>query len=980
MDEIIPYRTLADALSLRRERDPQSPAFVFLSEDGQPLTVSNGRLHDEMKAIALGLRARGIGKGEVVLIACGHGYELVACFWGAVCCGAVPSILTYWHPGSDADAYARKVGRMAAAVRARAVITLPDLHSSMTAACADTGCLTFTVREVIEASTGMTETLPELDEEQIALLQFTSGTTSTPKAIRFSHRAVLDHVAAGAAAFRMTQDWVYVSWLPFYHDMGLIGHIRALLHGGMLVCMAPQTWLKKPVMLLLAIHRYRGTMTNMPNFSFDYCAQRIRDEDLAGVDLSSWRVLCNGSEQVRVASMQRFSERFAAYGFRSEALAVGYGMAENVMGISVTPPGGGINVDWVSTEALHTKNRAIPVEAGSADARPVAGCGYPYRGIDLAIVNEKYEHLPEREVGEIAVRSNTLFTGYYLDQEGAASVFRDGWFLTGDLGYCADGQLYVCGRKKDLIIVGGRNVDPHAIENIADGVFGHTAGRCAAFGLNDPDLGTEVPVLVIERRRDMDKAAEEQLIRRVRQLVLDELEINLSDVRMVPRGWVAKTTSGKIARAASRKKYLDERDDPAPGENRLSPDELTPVRVQQIVTHLFEIVLGTKGVGPDDDFIKLGGDSLSALRLFVEIERRFGRKVPAAEFFRQPTVRHLSMILCRCMNGEAAAETVTPPGLAGAERQLQPGIKPRLSFVRNSGSKKTNGLLGQKALDITYRFRLSFLAWMYGQRWVQRVVERDIVGPSRRFYALLEHPLQNVEEVIQCELVWESPGAIEKQLMEQVFIQKPGCWSLRLDMSSLERSYHKGKGVILAGRHSGLNKLVQKLTMERLKPGSFTVIGNVASFQPEGAAALSKTDRWRLKLSIFLNQLLNGKRTLTRGGIVLIMPDGHDGLSSCISLPFHGRMRDFKAGFAELALEADAPVIPVSLAVDVPKRQAAVLFLEPLDNGPADMPHPARVEGLVRQYVAFLKEEWNRCPGIVPLSQMRKHLDLPPYG
>lgn len=962
MNEITRYRTLAEAISIRAQGNPDGRACVFLSEDGQPLTVSNGRLYDDMKSFALGLMARGIGKGEIVLIACGHGYEPATCFWGAVCCGAVPSILTYWIPGSDADAYARKVGRMAAAVRARAVITLPDLHSSMAAILENTDCLTFTAREVAEASTGMTVTLPEVEEGQVAFMQFTSGTTGAPKALQFSHRTILDHIAASAAAYRMTKDWVYVSWLPFYHDMGLIGHIRSLLHGDLFVSMAPRTWLRRPEMLLQAVHRYRGTLTNMPNFSFDYCAQRIRDEDLAGVDLSSWRVLTNGAEPALPASMQRFSERFAAYGLREGIFAIGYGMAENVCGISMTLPGEGLKVDWVSSEGLHVQRRAIPIDAGSPGARAVVACGYPFRGVELAILGDRGEQLTERDVGEIAVKSNTLFTGYYLDPDGAEVAFRNGWFLTGDLGYCADGQLYVCGRKKDLIIVGGRNVHPHAIENIAAGVFGESAGRCAAFGLDDQDLGTEVPVLVVERRRDMDNAAEERLIRRVRQYVSDELDIVLADVRTVPRGWLVKTTSGKLARAASREKYQKEGCDRRQTEAGPPAGEMTPEQIQELVIRLFQDVLGTGGIGPMDDFIKLGGDSLSALRLFVEIERRFGRKLPVTEFFQRPTAGHMAEILSRRDDGEDEEESgaALPEPVTGSDEDMR---ETDLSAMKRPG--------------FTYEARLSFLTWLYGKRWAQRIFKQDIVRVTRSFYALLEKPAQSETEAVRCAMLISNPGGFQIQLLDRVLSNKPACWSLRLDMGPLERVSRGGKGVILVGRHAGLALLVRALALQRLKPNGYFSIKMAALFHSGGAEALPGRDLKRMRLSIFLDQLLIAKRVLSGGGIVYILPDARDGLSRGIRVPFHGRVRNFKTGFAELALETGSPVVPVSMGIDFPGREVTLAFLEPLDNGPADMPQAARVEGLVVQYAAYLREEWSRWPGTVFVKHKRAHCDAP---
>ncbi|MFA5322104.1 MAG: AMP-binding protein [Smithella sp.] len=979
MAENTPYRTLIDAVSFRNQSNPQGRAFVFLSEDGQAQVISNEQFYQEIKFCAMGLAAKGIRPGEVVLLALDHGFELINCFWGTICCGAVPSVMTYWRPGSDADVYARKIERLASAVRARAVITLPDLYLPITEVLAKICCQVFTFHDVTKASSGMNMILPEPRAEQTALLQFTSGTTGAPKAIQFSHRAVLEHVTASAQAYQMTKDSVYVSWLPFYHDMGLIGHIRALISGGMLVLMAPQTWLKKPEMLLQAIHRYRGTMANMPNFSFDYCTQRIHDEDLAGIDLSSWQVLSNGSEQVMPSSMQRFSECFAVYGFREEALAVGYGMAENVMGISATPPGQGLKVDWVLSEGLHSQNRAIPVEAGSPGARTIASCGYPYRGIELAILDDRGERLPEREVGEVAIQSNTLFRGYYLAPEASEETVQNGWFRTGDVGYCAAGQLYICDRKKDLIITGGRNVHPQAIENIATGVFKKFISRCAAFGLSDTRLGTEMPILLLERRVPTDDAEVKQLIRRVRQQVSDELEVSLADVRMVPKGWLIKTTSGKVARNSIRNKYLAEGYNIQIEDPMLSLDELTPQRLRQILTHLFEKVLGIRGVGRNDNFIELGGDSLSALRLLLEIEQRFGYEVSVTEFFEKPTVEHMTMILSRQTNEENTTETATPPWPHNAQ-QLHSRIKSQLSLFFHDWSKIKNILIWQRIAGIIYKVFLIW-RWLCGRKWFQHAFNLKKVRLIQQFYASLETPVQSEKEVLQCGLICDVPKRIRKQqLKKQIYSYWPGHWTLKANMTTLERAYQRGNGVIIVGRHlrSYINRLVRETVLERLKPNGYTFIGRLQYFLPKGVKSLALEEQQRLKLTVFLNQMMKSKSVLKRGGVVLILPDGKGGLSRKITVPLHGRIHGFRTGFAELAMETNAAVIPVSLAVDVRKRQVAISFLEPFNIGSADMSQAERIEGLVMQYAAFLKQEWARCPGLVPFDRMRKHLDLPP--
>lgn len=979
MIDISKFHSLIDGISYRAQKYPQGRACVFLSADVDDFTVSNETFHQDMKNCADGLASRGIKQGDIVLLALDHKYELLSCFWGAMCCGAIPSILTYCYPGSNVDKYIKKVERMAAKVKATAVITLTDLHAAASAALTQRGCLVFTDDEIFSGAGDRVLALPKLDLEQIAFMQFTSGTTSEPKAIQFSHRAVLEHVSV-IDQIPNPFNRVYVSWLPFYHDMGLISHIRSLLDGSVQISMSPLYWLQQPVIFLKAIHKYRGDVAYMPNFAFDYCAKHIREEDLTGMDLSCLQVLGNGSESVSHESMNNFVKRFSPYGFRADALSVGYGMAENVVAISTSPIGKFPRVDWVSIAGLQ-QNRAIPVEKDSAGARAIVSCGCPYQGIDLAIVDDEWKRLSERKVGEIIIRSNTLFKGYYLDRENTAGAFRDGWFRTGDLGYFADGQLYVCDRKKDLIIIGGRNVHPQAIENIAARVFGEAAARCVAFGVNHQRLGTEIPVLVVERRLHLDDVEEQKLVRQVMQQIFDELEVTLADIRLVSKGWVVKTTSGKVSRNPSRKKYLDEKYDQQSYAEKLSLDNLTLEKIEIIIINLFERVIAVQGIEVNDDFIKRGGDSLSALRLFLEIEDRFGYEVSPTEFFQRPTAKHLATILYRHIVGRPTAEEQRLPTVERTERKLRPKIKDLLSGLLPGWLK---GMLKRSRLRLWgrfYKLKISFLTWIYGQEWVHRIFYRDRVHVLKQFYSLLENPLQSEIEFIQCSLIFDGSIPIQKVLLNEAFLQDQKYWTLQVDMDSLVKAHQEGRGIIIVGRHFRFYQWLISPALKRLEVSirNFAIIGRMEYFLSEKIKELSREEIQRLKLSIYVDQLMKGKNVLKRGGITLVLPDEIDGISRIYFLPIHGRMHGFRGGFAELAIETGASVIPVSISVEVSKRKITALFLDPLDVGKAEMSHADRIERLINQYAAYLKNEWSICPGIVPLRLKKNHIELPPH-
>jgi len=340
--------------------------------------------------------------------------------------------------------------------------------------------------------------------------------------------------------------------------MGLItGFLQPLACGARLVMLSPFQWLRDPSLLLRAVHHYSGTITWMPNFAFNLMANSVRERDLEGVDLSTWRILGNGSEPVRYDSLKMFLDRFSARGLRPEALMAGYGLAELVVAASVTQVGQYPPVDWISSDELQLHRLAVPVEPHSPEARPLVSCGFPLPGTEIRILDGAGQVLPERQVGQIAVRSEAMFEGYYQQPELTDEAFKEGWLLTGDLGYLAGGQVYICGRMKDLIIVGGRNIYPQDVEEIANTTPGVYPGRAAAFGISDDRLGTEALVLVCELREDVTGPARLNLDRTLRRRVVQEMFVTLADLRFVERGWVVKTSNGKIAHAANRQKYLE---------------------------------------------------------------------------------------------------------------------------------------------------------------------------------------------------------------------------------------------------------------------------------------------------------------------------------------------------------------------------------------------------------------------------------------
>jgi acyl-CoA synthetase (AMP-forming)/AMP-acid ligase II len=340
--------------------------------------------------------------------------------------------------------------------------------------------------------------------------------------------------------------------------MGLIAaFILPLVTGTPLVIMSPFAWVRQPVMLLHAITRHHGTLVWLPNFAYNFLATRIRDAALEGVDLSSLRALINCSEPVYAESHRAFMTRFAPYGFRETALATCYAMAENTFAVTQSRLGEIPRIDVVDRRQLSQNRFAAPM-AGDSPTVEVVSCGAAIPNCEIRVVGESGDVLPDRRVGEITLRSDSMLTGYYRRDDLAP--IRDGWYLTGDMGYVADGELYITGRKKDLIIVGGKNVYPQDIENLLNDVPGVHPGRVVAFGIPNPDLGTEDVAVLVEADSEDELHDDQKLgdiMRAIRGRIATNTEVTARYVEVLAPRQLIKTSSGKIARTANRERFLE---------------------------------------------------------------------------------------------------------------------------------------------------------------------------------------------------------------------------------------------------------------------------------------------------------------------------------------------------------------------------------------------------------------------------------------
>jgi fatty-acyl-CoA synthase len=553
------YQSLAQPLLERAGNAPDSTAFTIINADDSEERVSARVLHKEACRWALSLQAGGIGGGDLTIIAVGHSKHMLFAFWGAVYNGSVPSIFPYMNPMLDRAAYKEQLHRMFVNSGARAVVVEQDLEAEVRELLRDRDCRVFRSDRPGAGDREIEGFTPAGwgSGEETAYIQYTSGSTGLKKGVMIPHRAILNFIPSFAQALEATREDIVVNWLPLYHDYGLFaGFVLPVATGVPTVLLSPFKWVRNPKSLLWAIHRHRATLCWIPNFGLNHTVRNVRPRTLEGLDLSSLRVLGCGGEQTRYDSQQAFLETFAPFGFKESALVTGIGLAENTLTIAISQLGRRAPVDWIDARTLHEKRRAEAVQRTAPGAISVVSCGVPVPGAEITIRNDEGEVLGEREVGEVVIRTNTLSSGYYRRPDLTAQVFRNGWYSTGDIGYLAGNNLYICSRKKDIIIVGGKNIYPEDLESVADKVPGLYPGKSVAFGVADEEVGSESIVMICELRRPVGEDEEKAIESDLRGRLARELEVTLKEVRLVKKGWVVMTHNRKTSRYANRDKFL----------------------------------------------------------------------------------------------------------------------------------------------------------------------------------------------------------------------------------------------------------------------------------------------------------------------------------------------------------------------------------------------------------------------------------------
>jgi len=549
--------TVHETLWRRALAEAERPQAFVREDDGHEQTITYGRLLADARSVAGGLRERGVRRGDTVALMLPTGFDFLRSFQGILIAGAIPVPI---YPPARLDRleeYARRQAAILADAGVKLLITIARAKpiAAMLRAGVASLAQVATADELMQM--GASWANPEGGAGDPAFIQYTSGSTGHPKGVLLTHANLLANIRAIRAGLEARPTDVGVSWLPLYHDMGLIGSwLFCMTEGLPIALLSPLAFLSRPERWLWTIHERRGSLSAAPNFAYELCVKRIPEQALEGLDLSSWRCALNGAEPVNPETLERFARRFAPCGLRRDALMPVYGLAENSVGLCFPPPGRAPRVDRVARAAFALAGRAEPAAASDPNPLRFVSVGRALPEHEVRIVDVAGNDAPERTIGRLIFRGPSMTAGYFHKPEATAAMTVAGGFLdSGDLAYQADGEVFISGREKDLIIKAGRNLVPQEIEEVAASVEGIRKGCVVAFGAQNEALATESLVVVAETREG-DASARDALIAAVTERVADSVGAPPDAVVLVPPGAVPKTSSGKIRRQETKQRYL----------------------------------------------------------------------------------------------------------------------------------------------------------------------------------------------------------------------------------------------------------------------------------------------------------------------------------------------------------------------------------------------------------------------------------------
>jgi len=664
-------RTLVDAVQQSARLTPNKGIF-HIKPDGSESFQSYADLLLEAEQVLAGLRAQGGQAGDKVMIELNDSRAFLAVFWGCLLGGmiAVPlHVPAAFTP--DAEDFRKTKNVWEQLERPLLVVEayLADKYEQLKETDVFAELRTITADELLAYEPDHTHHEPTLDE--IAFLQFSSGSTGTPKGVVLTHENLVTNIWMLAEASQVNEADTYVSWMPYFHDMGLIClHLVPLFVRINQCKMSPETFVRRPDLLLKKISEHRGTITGSPNFGLEWMTSKIKDRDMQGVDLSTLRFLYNGAEPISITTADRFVERFSAYGFRSDSMYYVYGLAEASVAVAIPPLGDGTIVHTIDQNLFNAEGIAKAPESADAKAMHIADEGFPVVGMSLRIVGDDDQVVPEGTIGHIQIAGPNVTQGYYKLPEVNETLFVDGFLRTGDLGYLWNGRLVITGRNKDVIFVNGQNFYAHDIEGLVSRHTEAEAGGVIAVGLQDPETGHEKVLVFVKYKRKLESFI--NLYKEIKATVSRELGFEVDAA--IPVLQLPKTTSGKLARYKMREQYqqgaydnlLQEIDTLLAEQAKNRTDLVLPqTETERALHEIWARLLNqpAEQISIHDHFMELGGNSLLAMQLLREMESWFGYEgFDLTQLFEYQTIAQLATYIDHLkteMEGhlEAAATT-----------------------------------------------------------------------------------------------------------------------------------------------------------------------------------------------------------------------------------------------------------------------------------------------------------------------------------
>jgi len=540
---------LTEALTFRALQEPNRPHIYLQDEEGRERIIRYSELLNTAKAVAAGLQKRGILPGETIAIMLPTSEEFFYAFAGILLAGAIPvPVYPPFHPDLIEE-YAKREAKILKNAEVRILITFSRVKilSDMLPAFVPSLMEVTTLDNLKFTANSFSEIV--IAQNDIALIQYTSGSTGDPKGVVLTHGNMIANIRAIGKSIQLQPTDVNVSWLPLYHDMGLLDWLASLYFGIPLVIMSPLIFLSRPEKWLWAMHYHRATLSGGPNFAYEMCVKEIDTKDIEGLDLSAWRFAFCGSETINPRTIKNFTKKFEPFGFKPESFAPAYGLAESTVGLSISGKKRLPRIDKIERVAFETKNQTIPTTSTNENEYvEFVSCGEIMSDHTVRIVDESDNPVSERVVGNIQFSGPSSMQGYHNNLAATQKAYHNGFWDTGDLGYLADNELFVTGRKKDLIIKAGRNLYPEEIEEIVNQIEGIERGNVIALGVSDPISGTEKLVIVAETtitEKNKQQFIRENIIKQLSSL----LGLPPDVIVLVKPHVIPKTASGKLQRA-----------------------------------------------------------------------------------------------------------------------------------------------------------------------------------------------------------------------------------------------------------------------------------------------------------------------------------------------------------------------------------------------------------------------------------------------